>query len=173
MAELRKERMKKLQKITRELKKKIISLIKEDFSPQQIEGRLKLENHPFASHETIYKIIRKNKEEGGKLYKHCRCQLKHRKRPAGEKIPLKNRVSIGRRPDAIDLKQRFGGGEIDTVAGENNRGATVTRVERQSAFMMIEKLENGKNAKKLTKAFIPLQETTEWNLLTMKILLNY
>jgi IS30 family transposase len=137
--------------MTRELKKKVISLIEEDFSPQQIEGRLKLENQPFVSHETIYKIIRKDREDGGKLYRHCRHQLKHRKRPVGKKISIKNRVSIGHRPDTVNLKQRFGDLETDTVAGKNNRGAILTVVERKSAFMMMEKLENGKNAKKLTK----------------------
>jgi IS30 family transposase len=151
MTELRKERMKKPRKMTRELKKKVISLIEEDFSPQQIEGRLKLENKPFVSHETIYKIIRKDKQEGGKLYKHCRHQLKHRTRPAGEKISIKNRISIDHRDEIVNLKQRFGDWQIDTVVGENNRGAIVTMVERKSTFMMMEKLEHGKNAKQLTK----------------------
>ncbi|MDR1348745.1 MAG: IS30 family transposase [Prevotellaceae bacterium] len=78
-------------------------------------------------------------------------QLKHRKRPAGEKISIKNRVSIDHRDEIVNLKQRFGDWEIDTVVGENNRGAIVTMVERKSAFMMMEKLEHGKNAKELTK----------------------
>ena len=85
MAELRKERMKKPRKLLPELKKKIISMFEENFSPQQIRGRLRLEKQDFVSHETIYKIIRKDKQQGGKLYKHCRHQLKHRKRPVGEK----------------------------------------------------------------------------------------
>ena len=48
-------------------------------------------------------------------------------------------------------KERFGDWEIDTIVGENNRGAIVTLVERKTAFMMMEKLEHGKNAKELTK----------------------
>ena len=108
MAELRKERMKNPRKLTSQLKKKIIFLIEEDWSPQQIEGRLKLEKQPFVSHETIYKIIRKDKQEGGTLYKHCRHKLKHRKRPVGEKIGIKNRVSIDQRPDIVNTGQRFG-----------------------------------------------------------------
>jgi IS30 family transposase len=35
--------------------------------------------------------------------------------------------------------------------GENNKGAIVTMVERKTAFMMMEKLKYGKNAKELTK----------------------
>jgi IS30 family transposase len=156
MANLRKERMKKPRKLLPCLKKKIISMIEEDFSPQQIEGKLKLENQPFISHETIYKIIRADKQEGGKLYKHTRHQLKHRKRPVGEKIPIKNRVSIDQRPEIVNLKQRFGDWEFDTIVGKNNQGAILTMVERTTAFMMMEKLEHGKNAKELTKVAVRL-----------------
>jgi IS30 family transposase len=64
----------------------------------------------------------------------------------------------------VNTKGRFGDWElrsnrrsqIDTIAGENNRGAIVTMVERKSAFMMMEKLPHGKNAKKLTKVVVRL-----------------
>jgi IS30 family transposase len=151
MAKLRKERMKKPRKLHSWLKKEIVGFIQQDWSPQQIEGRLKLENRPFVSHETIYKIIRKDKVEGGTLYRHTRHKLKHRKRPVGKKIAIKNRVTIDQRPEIVDTKQRFGDWEIDTIVGENNRGAIVTMVERQTAFMLMEKLKHGKNAKELTK----------------------
>jgi IS30 family transposase len=156
MAELRKERMKNPRKLLSGLKKKIISLIEEDFSPQQIEGRLKLENQPFVSHETVYKMIREDKGAGGELYKHTRHQLKHRKRPAGEKISIKNRVSIDQRPDIVNFKLRSGDWEMDTIIGENGQGAILTLVERTTGFMMMEKLEHGKDAKELTKAVVRL-----------------
>jgi len=151
MACLRKERMKKPRKLHSWLKKEIIGMVRQDWSPKQIEGRLKLENKPFVCHETIYKIIRKDKIEGGTLYKHTRHKLKHRKRPVGKKIAIKNRVTIDQRPQIVDAKQRFGDWEIDTIVGENNRGAIVTLVERKTAFMMMEKLRRGKNAKELSK----------------------
>ena len=156
MAELRKERMKKPRKLLPDLERKIISMIQEDYSPQQIEGRLRLKNQSFVSHETIYKIIRKDKQQGGTLYKHTRHKLKRRKRPVGEKIPIKNRVSIDQRPEIVNLKQRFGDWEFDTIVGENNQGAILTMVERTTAFMMMEKLEHGKNAKELTKVAVRL-----------------
>ena len=151
MASMRKERMKKPRKLHSWLKKEIIGFIEQDWSPQQIEGRLKLENKPSVSHETIYKVIRKDKADGGTLYKHTRHQLKYRKRPVGKKIAIKNRVSIDQRPEIVDTKQRFGDWEIDTIVGENNKGAIVTMVERKTAFMMMEKPEHGKNAENLTK----------------------
>ena len=48
-------------------------------------------------------------------------------------------------------RQRFGDWKIDTIVGENNKGAIVTLVERKTAFMMMEKLKNGKNAKELSR----------------------
>ena len=88
-AEMRKERMKIPRKLNSHLKKEIIELIKQDWSPQQIEGRLKLENEPYVCHETIYKIIRKDKTGGGTLYKHTRHKLKHRKRSVDKKYQSK------------------------------------------------------------------------------------
>jgi IS30 family transposase len=151
MAKLRRERMKKTRKLYPWLKKEIVGLIQQDWSPQQITGRLKLENKPFVSHETICKMIRQDRAAGGTLYRHTRHQLKHRKRTAGKKTAIKNRVTIDQRPDIVNTKERFGDWEIDTVVGENNKGAIVTIVERKTAFMMMEKLEHGKNAKQLTK----------------------
>jgi IS30 family transposase len=151
MAMMRKERMKKPRKLHPWLKKEITGLIGQDWSPQQIEGRLKLENKLSVSHETIYKIIRQDKAQGGTLYKHTRHQLKHRKRPVGDKISIKNRVTIDQRPTIVDTKQRFGDWEIDTILGENNKGAIVTLVERKTAFMMMAKLKHGKNAQNLTE----------------------
>jgi IS30 family transposase len=68
-------------------------------------------------------------------------------------------VSIDQRPEIVDTKERFGDWEIDTIVGENNKGAIVTIVERKTAFMMtvsepcrtMEKLELGKNAENLAK----------------------
>ena len=157
MADIRKERMKKPRKLTLHVRDEIISLIKEDLSPEQISGRLKLENKPSVSHESIYKIIREDKRNGGDLYKHTRHKLKHRKRPVGEKkITIKNRVSIDLRPEIVNLKKRFGDWEIDTIVGENNKGAIVTMVERTTAFMMMEKLPKGKDAKELAKVVVRL-----------------
>ena len=53
-------------------------------------------------------MIRKDKAEGGTLYKHCRHKLKHRTRPVGGKrISIPNRTSISERPTEADGK-RFG-----------------------------------------------------------------
>jgi IS30 family transposase len=156
MATLRKERMRKPRKLLPHVKKEILALVEQDWSPQQIAGRLKLKGLPCVSHETIYKIIRHDKEHGGTLYKHTRHHLKHRRRHVGATTAIKNRVSIDRRPEIVNTRGRFGDWEIDTIVGKNNRGAIVTMVERTTAYMMMEKLEHGKNAAQLTKTVVRL-----------------
>jgi IS30 family transposase len=148
--------MKEPRKLLPELKKNIISMLEEDFSIQQICGRLMLEKKEFISYKTIYKIIRTDKQAGVNLYKHCRHQLKDKKRPVGEKIAIKNRVSIDQRLEIVNLKQRFGDWEMDTIVGENNQGSILTMVERTTAFMMMGKLVYGKNAKELTRTAVRL-----------------
>jgi IS30 family transposase len=156
MASLRKARMKKPRKLFSWVRKGIVAMIEQDWSPQQITGRMKLKGQPCVSHETIYKIIRQDKEQGGTLYKHTRHRLKHRKRPVGSKIPIKNRVSIDLRPEIVNTKERFGDWEIDTIIGEDGKGAIVTMAERKTAFMMMEKLELGKNAENLSKSVVSM-----------------
>ncbi len=151
MADSRKERCKKPRKLKPWLKKQIIEYIKLGWSPEQIHGRMKLEGKPCVSHETIYKVIREDRELGGSLYKYTRHKLKHRKRYSEKHIPIKNRVSIDQRPDVVNLKQRFGDWEMDTIIGENGKGAIVMMVERTTAFCMAEKLKFGKDSKELTK----------------------
>jgi IS30 family transposase len=101
----------------------------------------------------VSRELRRNaKANGGTLYRHTRHKLKRRRRqPEGQKIPIKNRVSISQRPAVVDLKQRLGDWEIDTIVEENGSGAIVTLVERKTAFMMMEKLEHGKNAAELAR----------------------
>ncbi len=125
-------------------------LIQEQWSPKQIVGFCRLNQIPMVSHERIYAYIREDKKQGGCLYKHLRHKLKHRKRPIGRHIPIKNRVSIDQRPDIINQKQRFGDWEIDTIIGAKQKGAILTIVERTTGFFMMRKLPQGKHAKALT-----------------------
>ena len=86
-----------------EIKTEVVSLlVTKQWSPRQISGRLALEGR-YISHETIYKMIRSDKANGGTLYKNCRHHLKHRRRPVGEaRIKIPNRTSIHERPKEAD-----------------------------------------------------------------------
>ena len=130
-------------------------LITEQWSPEQISGVL-AKDGKYISHETIYRMIRKDKAEGGTLYKHCRHKLKHRTKPVGGKrISIPNRTSISERPTEADGK-RFGDFEMDTIVGRGNHGAIVTLIERSTNMLFMRKLKNGKNAKELARTVIHL-----------------
>lgn len=130
-------------------------LITEQWSPEQISGTLAMKGK-HISYETIYRMIRKDKAEGGDLYKHCRHRLKHRARPVGGKrVPIPNRTSISERPKEADGK-RFGDFEMDTIVGRGNHGAIVTLIERSTNMLFMRKLPKGKNAKELARTVIHL-----------------
>ena len=130
-------------------------LVTEQWSPEQISGVL-AKDGKYSSHETIYRMIRKDKAEGGTLYKHCRHKLKRRARPVGgRRISIPNRTSISERPAEVDGK-RFGDFEMDTIVGRGNHGAIVTLIERSTNMLFMRKLKKGKNAKELARTVIHL-----------------
>lgn len=130
-------------------------LVTEPWSPEQISGVL-AKDGKYISHETIYRMIRKDKAEGGTLYKHCRHKLKRRARPVGgRRISIPNRTSISERPAEVDGK-RFGDFEMDTIVGRGNHGAIVTLIERSTNMLFMRKLKKGKNAKDLARTVIHL-----------------
>jgi len=151
----RKERFGRPRRFTPEITKFIKEkLIKEQWSPKQIVGYCYVNDKDMVSHESIYKLIRRDKFEGGILWKHTRHKLKHRKRPIGGSINIKNKVSIELRPSIVDNKERYGDWEIDTIIGKNNKGAILTITERKTGFLLMEKLKEGKNAEKLAKSVV-------------------
>lgn len=154
----RKERLKRKRSFDRRKESLVKHYIEqEQWSPEQIVGHCKKKGIAMVSHERICQYIRQDKTQGGGLYKHLRHRLKHRKRPVGGKhIPIKNRVSIDDRPQAVNDKKRFGDWEIDTIIGKDGKGAIVTIVERTTAFLMMRKLPNGKNAKGLADNVIDM-----------------
>ncbi len=134
-----------------------IALLKENlWSPEQISTYLKQQYGVLASHETIYAYIRKDKMNGGELFKLCRHALKHRKHHiCGSVSKIPDRVSISERPIEAD-GQRFGDFEIDTIVGKGNKGAIVTLIERKTNMLFARKLPKGKDALALAKTVVKM-----------------
>lgn len=152
----RKEWFIRVRKFTDQAKKFVVDkLAKEQWSPKQIVGFAKQNYIPMVSHERIYQFIRQDKKEGGMLWTHTRHKLKHRKRPVtGKQVNIKNKVSIELRPAIVDTQERYGDWEIDTIIEENQKGAILTITERKTGFLLMEKMEFGKQAEGLAKAAI-------------------
>ena len=141
----------KFVRFTEVVKQKVISELECDFSPEQIAGRAKSEG--CVSHETIYQFVWQDKKQGGDLHKHLRNNgRKYRKRGSykDSRGIIKNRLSIDERPQIVEKKVRFGDLEIDTIIGENHKGALLTITDRVSLMEWIAKL-SGKNAEELAE----------------------
>ena len=135
----------------------IVEKLKEKWSPEQIAGKIKLDQPDgvnSVSHECIYQYLRKNRKNGGDLYKNLRRSgRKYRKKRFGSsRIP--NRVSIDERPEYIDKKERIGDWEGDLIVGKGHMSAMLTLVERKTKYTVIVKLPKNKEAKSLSRAMI-------------------
>jgi IS30 family transposase len=130
-------------KLTPDIITLVNSLIRQDFSPDQVSGSLKRNHGVIISHETIYRHLLADKANGGTLYKHLRRSNRKRKKRYGSRNirgQIPGRVSIDLRPAIVDNKERIGDWEIDTVIGKNHKGALLTIVERKSKYTLIQKL---------------------------------
>jgi transposase, IS30 family len=117
-------------------------LLLQDWSPEQISGRLKLAKQPSVSHEWIYLYIYADKRRGGTLHQHLRSQKKQRKRYSGyiRRGQIPNRTSIDKRPKIVARKGRFGDWEADTIVGARHQGGILSVVERKSKLTRLRKL---------------------------------
>ena len=87
-------------------------------------------------------IFMQIKRNGGNLHTHLRCQKKYRKRTGSYdrrgKIP--NAVSIEKRPEETEKRERLGDWEGDTIVGNKHKGAILTLVDRKSGYTLIGQL---------------------------------
>jgi IS30 family transposase len=124
----------------------------QQWSPQQISERLKLDYPQDAklriSHQCIYQWIRLDRESGGICYKDLRQSSRKRRKRYGSSAKtgqIKDRVGIEHRPVEVELKQRVGDWESDTMVGTHTRGPKLaTHVERKSRYVKIARLGDGR-----------------------------
>lgn len=114
-------------------------LIREDWSPEQVSNRLRLDHDICISHDWIYQHILADKHAGGDLHRHLRCQKAHRKRYGrhDRRGRLPERPSIEERPEVVDRRERIGDWEMDTILGKGRRQPLVTLAERKSRLTRI------------------------------------
>ena len=126
--------------------------LEQQWSPEQIEGRLRLENYPDPpSYKTIYRAIyagmfdtkEQKRSEGNRG---MRRRLRHRGKPRKNKNPDSRRGkmtishSIEDRPKAANTRSRFGDWEADTVQGKAKGPRLVTLVDRKSRYLLCKKV---------------------------------
>ena len=138
-------------RFTEEVRLRVEAMLREDYSPEQVVGRCRLEGLECVSVETIYQHVWGDKRRGGDLHTHLRRKgRKYRKRGAKKdsRGVIRDRVSIDERPKVVDDKSRFGDLEIDLIMGANHRRALLSANDRASGISWIALLE-GKDSKAL------------------------
>ena len=130
------------------LKEFVLKKLSEDWSPEQIAGRLKTDPPVHLqglqiSHESIYHFLyeRCTPEEKA-LVRHLRQTKKHRTRRGTRrsKSRIPERISIHERPKIVRERKRYGDWESDSVEGlRRTKTALSVQFERKSQLARLTK----------------------------------
>ena len=155
----RRPRLAKLAR-NRPLRQTVEGLLTARWSPQQIAWQLR-QDHPDdremrVSHETIYQSLFVQ-GRGALRAELTRCLRtgRARRRPVARARPsgeLANMVLISERPAEVDDRAVPGHWEGDLIIGKANRSAIGTLVERQTRFLMLVALPDGRTAEAVRAA---------------------
>lgn len=119
-------------------------LLSRGWSPEQISKRLEMESGgaKLVSHETIYRHVYRDKQEGGVLHVHLRRRHTYRKRmhKYHSRKGWDTRRPIAERPVVVDERSRIGDWEADTIVGRAQRGGILSLVERRSRYCVLQKV---------------------------------
>ena len=133
----------------------VVTMLRLDYSPWEIEGRLRLE-HPDdramqVSHETIYQalFVQGKGSLRAEVAASLRCGRRRRRRRDGEparRTRITGIVSISERPAEADDRAVPGHWEGDLIIGKGNHSQVATLAERASRFCLLIALPDGRTA---------------------------
>ena len=119
-------------------------LLEDDWSPEQVAGRLRRDGELAISHETIYRYIWADKRAGGQLYGHLRGARKRYRKRYGcydSRGRLAGKRPITARPPAAERRTEVGHWEGDTVLGAGQAAPCVlSLVERKTGYLVLGQL---------------------------------
>jgi IS30 family transposase len=121
-----------------ELNRAVRSQLTQEWSPEQIAGRLQQQpGERSVSHQTIYTWIKQDEHrEHWESFLRRRGKRPYRRKNAG----LPGAACIRNRPEVIEQRLRLGDFEGDTVLGPPGTGGVATLVDRKSRFTIIVKV---------------------------------
>lgn len=122
---------------TQALWKAVSDQLRQEWSPQQISGRLKLTEGSggrYVSAQAIYDWLKRTDSSLKTRLRHYRTPSPWR--PGGGGMP-KGRPSIRKRPKEVLKREQTGHWEGDTVMGRSRKDCLVTLVERKSLYTRI------------------------------------
>ena len=115
-------------------------VLREEWSPEQVSGHLRLKRELAISHETIYRHIWQDLRSGGTLHQHLRGARKSCRKRYGRcdsRGRLAGKRMMGERPASVERRRQIGHWEIDTMMGESpgeSSHCVLTLVERKSGL---------------------------------------
>jgi IS30 family transposase len=136
------------------LRKYVTDKLKRYWSPEQISGRARMYNEIYVSPVTIYSWIRRDKADGGELWKYLRQSHRRRRKRYGSQErrgQMPDRRMIDKRPKVVNERKRVGDWESDTLEGRKSAGLLATHVERKGRYTVAVKLDD-KAADTVTRA---------------------
>lgn len=136
--------------------------LSQKLSPEQIVGISRNQDVACVSVERIYQHIWKDKKQKGTLHEYLRTGGKRYRKRGNSKDSrgiIKDRIPIEQRPIEVTQKERFGDLEIDTMIGQNHKGAIVTINDRATGMLKMKKVET-KEAEAVKNATLELLK--EW-----------
>jgi IS30 family transposase len=129
---------------------RIQTLLRADWSPEQVAGWLRRHQLLAISHETIYRYVWADKRAGGTLYRHLRGARKQRRKRYGRydsRGRLAGKRLITERPAIVQARQELGHWEGDTMLGASQAGPCVlSLVERKTGYLLLGQLRQRTSA---------------------------
>src|SRR5437879_8486381 len=129
---------------------RVQTLVRADWSPEQIAGRLRRQRELVISHETIYRYLWADKHAGGTLYQHLRGARKQRRKRYGRydsRGRLAGKRPITARPAAVETRRELGHWEADTMLGAGQADPCVlSLVERKTGYLLLGQLRQRTSA---------------------------
>ncbi len=149
--QLKKGNVKKLE-TNEHLKTYILSMLKNDLSPEQIAGRLKhvpeeqKESNGYVCHETIYSFIYAEENRKERYWKHLMRhrpkRIKKGSRRSKKGGTIKNMVSISKRPESVKKRKEVGNWESDSMIFSRQKEILSVQTERKTRTIRITKCAN-------------------------------
>ncbi|MBR2681080.1 MAG: IS30 family transposase [Exiguobacterium sp.] len=127
--------------------------IKDDLSPEQVNGRLSRDGMGVPSVTTIYRHVKRDNELKAEHLRHGKKPYRKRGEKKDKRGQIVGRVSIDDRPAIVDEKSRIGDLEIDLINSADHDANLLTINDRMSNYCLIRYLPT-KNADDLKKTLI-------------------
>lgn len=140
------------------LKQYTLDKLKLGWSPEQIEGRIKMDIGKYINYESIYQYIYSLTGRKENLRQYLRCAHRTRRKKNGRKHQrgrIPNRVDISLRPKEIEAREEFGHWEGDSLIFNRHKQTLATHTERKTRFIVAIKAKDrtAKERVRLTNAY--------------------